>query len=555
MRLSKLAEWALAPVHAVKPGLAPIRLIPKFSCDKALAALSRKAGETVRMLRYMFALLGLLFFVGDVVAGEAVAKKPPNILMIAIDDLNDWVGCLDGHPQVQTPHIDRLAKRGTVFTNAHCQAPLCNASRTSLMTGLRPSSTGVYGLAPWFRTVPEFADVVTMPQHLAAHGYRTASTGKLYHGGYGRRPTDTEFQALGPGISVGAKPEGKLVNTPHPHPQVDWGWFPHRDEDKGDWHIADWAIARLQEEGKGAESKLESKSEQPFFLTVGFFLPHVPCYATEKWFQKYPLETLQLPNCPLDDRDDTPRFSWYMHWKLPEPRLRFLQEANQHKNLVRSYLACISFVDDQVGRVLDALEKNGLEEDTLVVLWSDHGWHLGEKLITGKTTLWERSTRVPLVFAGPGVSGGAECRSPVELLDIYPTLIEVADLAAKPELEGVSLAAQLQESQAQRIRPAITTHNQNNHAVRSTRWRYIRYADGSEELYDTQNDRDELNNLAGEEKYASVMAEHRRWLPEKNLPLAPGSRLRILDYQDGKAVWEGEPIDPSDPIPGIEVGS
>ena len=506
------------------------------------------------MLRYMIALLGLLLFGGEAVAGDtdagdAVAKKRPNILMIAIDDLNDWVGCLNGHPQVQTPHIDRLAKRGTVFMNAHCQSPLCNASRTSLMTGLRPSSTGVYGLAPWFRTVPEFADLVTMPQHLAAHGYRTASTGKIYHGGYGRRPRDNEFETLGPGASVGAKPAKKLVETPDPHPQVDWGLFPHRDEEKGDWHVADWAIARLQEEGKEAESK----PEQPFFLTVGFFLPHVPCYATEKWFNLYPPETLQLPNCPLDDRDDTPRFSWYLHWKLPEPRLRFLQEANQHKNLVRSYLACISFVDDQVGRVLDALEKNGLEEDTLVVLWSDHGWHLGEKLITGKNSLWECSTRVPLVFAGPDIAEGAKCRSPVELLDIYPTLIELADLSKKPELEGVSLAAQLQESHTPRTRPAITTHNQNNHAVRSERWRYIRYADDSEELYDTQNDPEELHNLAGEEKYASVMVEHRRWLPEKNLPLAPGSRSRILDYQGGKAVWEGETIGPGDQIPGIRV--
>ena len=482
-------------------------------------------------------------------AGLAYAKQPPNILMIAIDDLNDWVGCLDGHPQAQTPHIDRLAKRGTLFTNAHCQAPLCNASRTSLLTGLRPSTTGVYGLAPWFRKVPEFADVVTLPQHLAAHGYRTASTGKIYHGNYGRQPTDDEFHALGPGIAVGARPAKKLVETPHPHPLVDWGVFPHRDQDKGDWHVADWAISRLQEEAKVASQ--EKETEQPFFLTVGFFLPHVPCYATEKWFQKYPLETLQLPSCPLDDRDDTPRFSWYLHWKLPEPRLRFLQEAKQHKNLVRSYLACISFVDDQVGRVLDALEAGDLEDDTLVVLWSDHGWHLGEKLITGKNTLWERSTRVPLIFAGPDIAAGATCQSPVELLDIYPTLIELADLKPKAELEGVSLAAQLHESQALRTRPAITTHNQNNHAVRSERWRYIRYADESEELYDMQADPNEVHNLAGDEQYTPIIAEHRRWLPEKNLPPAPGSGGRILDSRDGKAVWEGEPIDPGDPIPEL----
>ncbi len=503
----------------------------------------------MRMPRFLRVSLGMpllvmLFFSGDACANES-PNRSPNILMIAIDDLNDWVGCLGGHPQVQTPHMDRLAKRGTLFANAHCQSPLCNASRTSLLTGMRPSTTGVYGLAPWFRELPEFAELVTLPQHLAKGGYRTFSTGKIYHGGYGRRATDNEFHEFGPGASVGAKPDKKLVETPHPHPQVDWGVFPHRDEDKGDWQVADWAVAKLQEEAKGGDS------EQPFFLTVGFFLPHVPCYATEKWFQKYPLETLQLPSCPLDDRDDTPRFSWYLHWQLPEPRLRFLQEANQHKNLVRSYLACVSFVDSQVGRVLDALEAGGLEDDTLVVLWSDHGFHLGEKLITGKNSLWECSTRVPLIFAGPGVTGGGKCLSAVELLDIYPTLIDWVDLPKKPELEGVSLAAQLKQSDAPRKRPAITTHNQNNHAVRSDRWRYIRYADGSEELYDRQSDPKEHRNLASEGRFAPILAEHRRWLPEKNSPPAAGSSGRILDSRQGQTVWEGSPIAPDDPIPEI----
>ncbi len=182
-----------------------------------------------------------------VVSGAARAADRPNVLFIAIDDQNDWIGCLGGHAQAKTPNIDRLAERGTLFTNAHCQAPLCNPSRTSLMTGLRPSTTGIYGLAPWFRNVPCWRDLVTLPQYLARHGYHTYSTGKIYHGGYGRKKNDKEFQVLGPRASVGAKPPRKLVKTPAPHPLVDWGTFPHRDEDKGDWKVASWAVDRLRE--------------------------------------------------------------------------------------------------------------------------------------------------------------------------------------------------------------------------------------------------------------------------------------------------------------------
>lgn len=471
----------------------------------------------------------------------AAAADHPNILFIAIDDQNDWIGCFNGHPQVQTPHIDQLAQRGTKFTNAHCQSPLCNPCRTSLMTGLRPSTTGIYGLAPWFRDVEPFREVVSLPQYLARHGYRTYSTGKIYHGGYGRRKTDNEFHVLGPPPGVGARPPQKLVNTPAAHPLVDWGVFPHRDEDKGDWKVASWGVEQL-----------DAGLPEPFFLSVGFFLPHVPCYATQKWFDLYPEETLQLPPVRLDDRDDTPRFSWYLHWTLPEPRLKFLQEANQWKNLVRSYMACTSFVDSQVGRVLEALDRNGYRDNTVVVLWSDHGWHLGEKLITGKNTLWDRSARVPLVFAGPGVAVAADCRQPVELLDIYPTLVELCGLPAKTGLEGHSLMPQLKDAAATRPWPAITTHNADNHGIRTEHWRYIHYADGSEELYDMRKDPNEWDNLVEDPQYAAVLAEHRKWLPARSAPPAPGSRSRILTYDDQIPVWEGKVIGPDDPIPEID---
>ncbi len=482
----------------------------------------------------------LLLILASVATVRAADK--PNILFIAIDDQNDWIGCLGGHPQAKTPHIDALAKRGTVFLNAHCQSPLCNPSRTSLMTGRRPSTTGIYGLSPWFRKVPELKDIVTLPQYLKKHGYKTYSTGKIYHGGYGRKKTDREFDVLGPGASGKPFPKKKLVNTPQPHRLVDWGIFPHKDEDKGDWKVADWAV----------ENIAKTPDDQPFFFSVGFFLPHVPCYATQKWFDLYPEETTLLPPIQKNDRDDTPRFSWYLHWKLPEPRLKFLEEAGEWKNLVRSYLACTSFVDAQIGRVMEALEKTGQADNTIIVLWSDHGWHIGEKLITGKNTLWDDGTRVPLIFSGPGVARGQRCTKPAELLDIYPTLLELTGLPENDKLEGHSLIPQLKDANADRKWPAITTHNHDNHGIRTENWRYIRYADGSEELYDMRKDPNEWNNLAKDSSHAAVLAEHRTMAPGKSARPAPGSAARVLTYDPkGQTIWEGKPIGKDDPIPEL----
>ena len=497
----------------------------------------------LRSPRLAGAFLGAAAMLAAGSAGQAAASRP-NVLFIAIDDLNDWVGPLEGHPQVRTPHMDRLAARGTTFFNAHAQAPLCNPSRTSLLTGRRPSSTGIYGLAPWFREVDSLRDIESLPQYFERHGYATYAAGKIYHGRYGRAETDNEFQRLGPPAGVGARPEEKLVRTPHDHPLMDWGTFPHKDEDKGDWRVASWAVEQLQ-------GPLSGSQQRPFFLAAGFFLPHVPCYVTQEWYDMYPLDSVVLPEIRRDDRGDTPRFSWYLHWKLPEPRLRFVEEASEWRNLVASYLASVSFVDSQVGRVLDALRASGHADDTVVVLWSDHGWHLGEKLITGKNTLWDRSARVPLIFAGPGVARGARVTSPAELLDIYPTLVELAGLPARQGLEGHSLVPQLQDAAAPRAWPAITTHNPGNHGVRSARWRYVRYADGSEELYDMRRDPREFDNLAADPQYAAVMAEHRRFLPETEQPHAPGSRARVLLYDGGRASWENEDIAETDPVPGI----
>ena len=272
----------------------------------------------------------------------------------------------------------------------------------------------------------------------------------------------------------------------------------------------------------------------------------MPCFASQKWFDLFPEEDkIALPPVRDDERADTPEFSWYLHWKLPEPRLSWLKRAHQWRPLVRSYLASTAFMDSQLGRVLDELDGSGLAGNTVVVLWSDNGWHLGEKEITGKNSLWEQSTHVPLIFAGPGVARAGKCVQPAELIDIYPTLVELCGLPEKSGLEGHSLQPQLRDAEAVIAWPAITTHNVGNHTVRSPRWRYIRYADGSEELYDRDADPHEWKNLAGDPQYADIIREQANWLPKVNAPPAPGSAGRVLEQRDGVWFWEGQPIDPA----------
>ncbi|QIF04886.1 sulfatase [Roseimicrobium sp. ORNL1] len=517
--------------------------------------------------------------------------------MIAIDDQNDWLGCLGGHPQVQTPHLDALAARGTLFTNAHCQAPLCNPSRASLMTGLRPSTTGIYGLAPGIRAVDALKKHVTLPQELMKHGYYTYACGKVYHDGSMRLPgagagknadaAEGEGQGQGQGQAQAqgkknaANPSGKakpspaapgtrnapagnlppeftevgpspgMPKPPQPiaklsiegrHPAMDWGVFPEKDEDQADWKIADAAIAKLETAPK----------DKPWFIAAGFRLPHVPCYASKKWFDLYPDNaTLQMPPVKEDDRADLPPFASYLHWRLPEPRLKTLQLLDEWRPLVRGYLASISFMDSQCGRLLKALEKSGQLENTIVIVWGDHGWHLGEKGITGKNTLWERSTRVPFIWAGPGVTAGARCSSPAELLDVFPTLLEMTGLPPRSDLEGHSLARQLKDASAPREHPAITTHNQGNHTIRTRYWRYIRYADGSEELYDEQSDPNEWTNLASDPKYAAQKSDLAKYLPKVDVPPVPGSKNRVLTYDPAtkQAVWEEVPIPAGETLP------
>ena len=444
-------------------------------------------------------------------APVALADRP-NVLFLAIDDLNDWIGCLGGHPQSETPNLDGLAARGVLFTRAYCQAPICNPSRVSLMTGRYPSSTGIYLLAPTdFRGAsPQLRDPQrspTLPEFFGQHGYRTWGCGKLFHGG-----SQGTFQDYGPAAVAGPFPPQKL-NGAGGVRLWDWGMFPDTDAQQGDVQIADWAIRKLQQ-----------AEEEPFFLAAGFFRPHVPLYTSSHWWQAVGHEeSIELPRTLSGDQDDLSDFALRLTWSGHAPRHDAILKQGKWRQIVHAYLAAIRFVDHQVGRVLQALQESRYAATTIVVVWSDHGFALGEKQRWAKRGLWERETRVPLIMSGPGIAEGLQCGQPVGLIDIYPTLAALCRLPPPATLEGHSLQALLSGADTERP-PVLTTFFAGNHAVRSRRWRYIRYHDGSQELYDHQTDPWEWHNLAGDPRWRDVIAEHAAYLPKSTLPPVPGSR-------------------------------
>ncbi len=440
-------------------------------------------------------------------AEPGVAEERPNVLLLSIDDLNDWVGVLDGHPQARTPHIDRLAREGTLFANAHCPAPVCTPSRAALVTGLSPSTTGLYFLRPHLPASDRAKRAPTLAERFEKAGYATLGVGKIYGGGDGRY-----FERYGGKKGgFGPRPDEKL-SYPKGHPLWDWGAFPDRDAKMPDKKIADWAIDRLRED-----------HDRPFFLAAGFFRPHVPMYVPEKWFRKHPpADRVKRPKVLEDNRHDLSRYAKLLTRPHPAPPHDWFVEHDAWRDAVRSYLASSTFVDHQIGRVLDALEATGQWKNTVVVLFSDHGWHLGEKQRWAKRSLWETSTQVPLVVTAPGFPKGQRTDKPVGLLDIFPTLLDLCGLPPNDAHEGRSLVPLLNNPDATWNRPVVTTYGPGNHAVRSERWRYIRYKDGSEELYDHSDDPAEWHNLADKEQYADVVKRLRERIPEQTHPVLGG---------------------------------
>ncbi|MFZ9837886.1 MAG: sulfatase [Opitutaceae bacterium] len=460
------------------------------------------------------ATLGLARPAGAAAPSPGTAAPRPNVLLITVDDLNDWAGPTGGHPQARTPALDRLAAQGTVFTNAHCQAPICHPSRVSFMTGMLPSTTGMYSMGPmdFRRDCPALRDAAatpTLPEHFAAHGYRTLGVGKIFHNS---SATDT-FQEYGPRGDWGPFPADgrKLVDVPGGS-LWDWGRFPARDEDTVDRAVADWAAERLAE-----------PAERPFFLAVGFFRPHAPMYAPASWWESQPdVAGIRLPPHRADDRADLGAYAQALTYAATSPRHSFFETGDRWREAVQAYLACLSFVDAQIGRLLAALDRSPHARHTIVVLLGDNGLSLGEKSRWGKRSLWERDTRVPLLVRAPGLPAGGRCAEPAGLVDLFPTLVELCGLAPPPRLEGSSLVPQLRDPAAVRA-PTLTSFFAGNHAVRSRDHRYIRYADGSEELYDHRTDPHEWHNLAGRADQREVVRELARSLPRVNTPALPGS--------------------------------
>ncbi len=479
--------------------------------------LDQEYNKIKKILRLLvFYIIGLSLFSCSQEKKEPI---PPNVLFISIDDLNDWVGALKGYPDVLTPNIDRLMKESVLFTSAYTAAPLCNPSRTAVLTGIQPYTSGVYENKQPLRSSPKLKTAFTLPQYFRNHGYKSLGSGKVFHYVHDTLSWDEYWPSIQKIRPDDPEPEQKpLHGMPVYAHFFDWGPIDVDTSEMGDWKVADWVSKQLQEDHK-----------KPFFLACGFYKPHLPWYIPKKYFDRYPLDKITLPEIPENDLDDVPLLGRELArlkvWKpkvskdsLPGDHMRVIQH-NKWKEGVQAYLAAISFVDECLGKVLDALENSEYRDNTIVVLWSDHGYHLGEKSHWRKSTLWEEGTRSVLIFKVPGITkAGTQVDWPVSLIDIYPSLVDACKLPSNKELEGRSLFPLLKEPDMEWNYPVISTFKYKNQSIRSKRYRYIHYADGSEELYDHQVDSLEWNNLASQKEYQSIKAKLAQWLPQMNIP-------------------------------------
>ncbi len=431
----------------------------------------------------------------------------PNVLFVVVDDLNDWTEGLGGHPQTLTPNFNRIAGRGVRFTQAYTTTALCNPARVAMLTGRLPTSTGIYGNSNPMRLSPVLADAVTIPENFKASGYHISGGGKLFH----NRP-EVAWDAYFPSLTDHRPDDPLPPNRPlngieDPLTRwFDWGPVDVPDNEMGDGQVANWVASRL------ADSR-----EEPFLLTCGFFRPHLPLFVPPKFFEPFANADLP-PGIFPDDLDDLPDVvvQWIEDRSGSDHRA-VLANDEWHSG-VRAYLACVYFADQQLGRVLDALENSSSLRNTIVVVTSDNGWHLGEKTAWRKGSLWEAACHVPLIVSAPGTTtAGTECHETVSLIDLYPTLNELCNLPTIPTLDGQSLVPQLRDPSTTRTTPAITTRYYN-HTVRDKRWRYVRYETGQEELYDHLTDTYERHNLADDPQHRATMDRLAGWIPEDQHP-------------------------------------
>jgi len=467
---------------------------------------------------------------------NAPNEKQPNVLFISIDDLNDWTGALKGHPQAITPHLDKLCEQGLLFTNAHCSQPVCTASRNSLLSGIHPSRSGWYSstsaMAETYDQVMK--DHKMLPQYFKDNGYKTMAVGKIFHRGVSdyKEKTGEFWDEVAPTYKVpmDLKDRGDGYGGTHFYPfprngsqivnhygkefrsghSLCYGALDREDMPEGkmfDELISEWAVDQLSKD-----------HEKPFFLAVGFVRPHVPYTAPKAYFDLYNPDEIVIPEVPGDEMSDIPVMGKSIAFGTIRTGDHYAVvnlSDSYWKELVYGYLACVSFVDDQAGKVIQALENSRYADNTIVVLWSDHGQHLGEKKHWRKQALWEESTRVPLCIRVPKQkSRGLTSSRAVSLLDIYPTLVDLCGLPATDKLDGNSLAPLLRKPKMKWDKPVLSSWYYQNYSVRSDNWRYIRYRDGTEELYNHREDPGEHINLAGDQQYLSVIESHKKWLPE-----------------------------------------
>lgn len=484
---------------------------------------------------------------------EEVTTKEPNVLFISIDDLNDWVGAMNGNQQVITPNMDKLFRQGVLFTNAHASQPVCTASRNSLLSGLHPSTSGWYQSTSAMRKTYDevMGDHKMLPQYFKNNGYKTLAVGKVFHQGVSdyKNRTNDFWDETAPNYKVPKdlrdRGDGYGGTKFYPFPKEGSQIVNHYGEDFAKGHslcygaldredmpggkmfdelIAEWAVDKLNEE-----------HEKPFFMAVGFVRPHVPYTAPKEFFDMYNLDEIKIPEVPEDEMQDIPMMGKSIAYgtiKTGDHYAVMNLSDTYWKELVYGYLACISFVDHELGKVLKALEDSRYAKNTIVVLWSDHGQHLGEKKHWRKQALWEEATQVPLYFKVPGQAGTQlSIDKAVSLLDIYPTLVDLCDLPKAPKLQGNSLAPLIENPTMDWDKPVLINWYYRNYAIRSNNWHYIKYRDGGEELYDSNKDPEEHTNLAGDAQYEQIIADHKKYLPKTEALPA------------GKSEWEGDKLD------------
>ncbi len=478
---------------------------------------------------------------------SACGKPPqpvekPNVLFISIDDLNDWIEPLGGHPQARTPHLARFAHQSVNFTHAYCSSPMCNPSRTAIMTGLAPQTSGVYSnYQDWREVITGHKSIGT---YFRENGYFSTGAGKIFHyhmvdpacwdtywPSQEKNMPDEYFPERPRKAKAGDNPnesESTTINMPefeNMYLMFDWTPLAIDDPLMGDFQSVDYVIGQLRkDQGK------------PFFLACGIYRPHLPWYVPEKYFDMFPLDMVRLPEVLANDLDDLGERAVDIAHRGGGYHKHVL-EAGQWKQAVQGYLASIAFADAMLGRLLDAFENSRYAANTVVIIWSDHGWQLGEKEHWRKFALWENVIRSVLMIRAPkglpglpgGGRNGASCRRIVSLQDIYPTLVDLCGLPPRSGIDGRSLVPLLKNPSARWDHPAVTAYDFSEFSVRTERWRYTIYIDGSEELYDHLKDPEEWTNLAGRPEYADIQAEMAAHVPRDPAPLVKTS-LKLMPH-------------------------